>query len=147
MWTDVFVFRLSLFLFSLPWLYTISHLIVCEITKQQLSVTALLKAQIPLLIVTFVKFLPSFISRHEVNIMRGCVVLSLIQYCAWMLHVIERFCYHLGMKHWWSVPPFNPPPLSHLHPHTEVRSSSFPLSPLFSTYINTTFKNKTHRTF
>jgi phosphatidylglycerophosphate synthase len=118
--------RMSLLLFSLPWLHTISHLIVCEITKQQLSVTALLKAHIPLLVMAVVKFLPMAIARHEVLLMRLCTFVSLIHYCMWMSHVIDRFCYHLGMKHWWSVPPFHPPTTqaqshSQLSPNSEQK--------------------------
>jgi ethanolaminephosphotransferase len=100
--------RITLMTLSLPFLYTISHMIVAEVTKSALNLPSILKAHIPLILNVLVKFIP-VLNEMQVAVMWLSFAFSAVQYVIWIKNVINSFSYHLGMKHWHSIPPFHPP--------------------------------------
>jgi hypothetical protein len=55
-----------------------------------------------------VKFIPGLAHMQYALMLCSCAF-SALQYVVWIKNVINSFSHHLGMKHWYSIPPFHPP--------------------------------------
>jgi len=97
--------RIVLFTISFPFLYTICHVIAAEMTKSHLNLMDIWKAILPLSFCVLSRFVP-FLLQWEAPIVYLSFLVGLIQYVLWVRQVIFSLCIHLGMDHWYSVPPF-----------------------------------------